>query len=129
MNTRESLLTFVALWTLANAIDGVNARLTVRVLAHEVERGQTQVTGATITCLLVVEIYGCLFHASNFASAGSNPAHLVVQPRVVLVNPPLLRLQILKDERLQYSERHVLVALKDLNHEQGWQNVFLPDLL
>ena len=126
---KQVLVVFVAVWTLANAVDIVDAGLTVGVLAHEVDRGKVQLSLAKIARLLVVKVDGGLLHLGYLALAVADLRHFFVQPAVVLVNALLLRLQILEKERLENAERQVLVSLQDLKNQEGRQDVSLSDLL
>ena len=99
------------------------------MLAHEVDRRQGQLSLAQIARLLIVEVDGCLFHLGYLLLAVANLGHLLVQSRVVLVYPLLLRFQVLKEKLLDDTEPQVRIAFEDLKDKQRRQDVSLPDLL
>ena len=108
----------MAVWTLANSIDILNAAFTVGVLAHEVNSWQIQLSFTVVACLLVIEINCCLFHFGDLLLTIANLRYFLVLARVVLIDTLLLRLQIFKEERLDDAEGQLLVGLEDFKDEE-----------
>ena len=109
------VLTLIAVRTLSNAIDIVDAAFTVGVLAHEVDSWQIKLPSARLQVarLLVVEVDGSALHPGNLVLAVADLVHLFVLTCLMLVNALLLRLEMLQHEGLQDAEAQVRVPLED----------------
>ena len=126
----SSVLTLVAVRTLSNAIDIVDAAFTVGVLAHEVDCWQIELPSARLQVarLLVVEVDGSALHLGNLVLAVADLVHLFVLACLMLVDALLLRLKVLEHEGLEDAEAQVRVPLQDLQYKQRRKDVLLTDL-
>ena len=124
------VLTLVAVRTLSDAIDIVDAAFTVGVLAHEVDCWQIELASARLQVarLLVVKVDGSALHLGNFVLAVADLVHLFILASLMLVDTLLLRLEMLEHEGLEDTEAQVRVPLQDLQHKQRRKNVLLADL-
>lgn len=118
----------MAVGTLAHAIYILHAALAIRVLAHEVHRGQIQLPLAVVARLLVVEVDCCLLHLRDLLLAVPDFGHFLVFAPVLLVDSDLLRAQIFEQEGLDNAEGQFRVGFEDFKHQEGRQDIFQPNL-
>ena len=94
----------MAVGTLSYAINIFYTALTVRVLAHEVHSWQIQFSLTMVASLLVIEINCSLLHLCDLLLAVANFGHFLIFAGIVLIDAPLLSLQVLQQERFYDAE-------------------------